>query len=94
MSTTKERSARWRERKREGLIAITIDVSRAHRRAFERMGLIDAGFDRDQASLRWAVERYLDTAPAVQGIGDALYRDAQDFADVTVDATVSPHNTV
>ena len=47
------------------------------------MGLIAAGFDKDHAALVWAIERYLDTAPAVQGIGDALYRDAAEFMEPT-----------
>ena len=79
--TGKARSERWRERRRKGLIAVTVDVSPAQRRAFERMGLVKPGRDRDQDELRWAVERYLDTAPAVQGIGDALYKDAPEFTD-------------
>lgn len=73
--TGKVRSERWRERRRKGLIAIMVDVSPAHRRVFERMGLVQPGHDQDPAALTWAVERYLDTAPAVQGIGEALYPD-------------------
>ncbi len=69
----KDRSERWRERRRKGKISVTIDVSLAHRLAFERMGLVAAGNDRDRQALIWAVERYLDTARAVQQIGDALY---------------------
>ncbi len=79
--TGKVRSERWRERRRKGLIAIMVDVSPAHRRVFERMGLVPPGHDQDRAALAWAVERYLDTAPAVQGIGEALYPDADEFTD-------------
>lgn len=54
---------------------MTIDVAPAHLAALERLGLLNSGGDQDKAALAWAVERYLDTAPSVQGIGDALYRD-------------------
>jgi hypothetical protein len=79
--TGKVRSERWRQRRRSGSIAVTVAVSPAQRRAFERMGLIEPGCDQDQDELRWAVERYLDTAPAVQGIGDALYKGADAFSE-------------
>src|SRR5437763_16932044 len=75
----KARSERWRERRRKGLMSLTIDVSPAQRCAFERMGLISTGRGRDKEAVAWAVKRFLDTAPAVQGIGDALYPDAEDF---------------
>jgi hypothetical protein len=58
---------------------LTIDVSPAHRRAFERMGLIATGHYLDKEAMAWAVQRFLDTAPTVQRIGDALYPDADDF---------------
>ncbi len=92
--TGKARSERWRERRRKGLIALTINVSLAHRRAFERMGLVAPGSHEDRDALTWAVERYLDTAPAVQAIGDALYQDADDFteSDEAEDGTASPAN--
>ena len=38
--TGKVRSERWRERRRGGLISVTVNVSPEHRRALERMGLI------------------------------------------------------
>ncbi len=72
-NTGKARSERFRERRRRGLITVSIDVSGDHRLALERMGLIDSGMDRDKDAIVWAVERFLDTAPAVQRIGDALY---------------------
>lgn len=75
-STGGERSSRWRERRRSGLIPLTVNVSLEHRRALERMGLIPAGLDRDREAITRAVERFLDTAPAVQAVGDALYRGA------------------
>ena len=91
MSTTgKSRSERWRARRRKGLIVVTVAVSPSQRRSFERMGLVAPGCDQDPEALTWAVERYLDTAPAVQGIGDALYKDAAEFSEQAVDETPSP----
>lgn len=81
--SSKHRSERWRARRRTGAIPISIDILPAHRRALESMGLIDPGMDRDPEALIWAVERFLDTAPAVQAIGDALYQKVADFADTS-----------
>ena len=78
--TSKARSAAWRARRRTGAILISIDVLPAHRRALESMGLIEPGKDQDPGELVWAVERFLDIAPAVQGIGDALYQKVPEFA--------------
>lgn len=69
----KARSDRWRERKRKGLISLTIDVSPTHCRALMRMGLIAATHDLDKVMIARAVERFLNTAPAIQAVGDALY---------------------
>ena len=44
------------------------------------MGLIAPDMDRDVEALICAVERFLDTAPAVQAIGDALYPRAVETA--------------
>ncbi len=90
--TGKVRSERWRERRRGGLISVTVNVSPEHRRALERMGLISAGFDQDRAAITWAVERFMDTAPAVQAVGDALYRGAAEPTEVTVLSEISGEN--
>jgi hypothetical protein len=54
-------------------VAVTIEVSLSHRRALETMGLIEAGREVDREAIAWAVARFLDTAPSVAAIGDALY---------------------
>jgi hypothetical protein len=90
--TGKARSSRWRERRRSGLVPLTINVSPEHRRALERMGLIPAGHDRDRAAITWAVERFLDTAPAVQAVGDALYRGAAEPPEATALPEISGEN--
>lgn len=80
-ASARERSERWRERRRKGLMPVTVSVSRAHRQALERLGLIAPEMDRDREALAWAVERFLDTAPAIAAIGAALYPTAEDFAE-------------
>ena len=91
------RSERWRARRRLGLIPVIIDVAPKHRRALERMGLIAAGYDENREALAWAVTRFLDAAPAVQEIGDALYPNAEGYTDaeaaIDESATVSPAKT-
>ncbi len=77
------RSERWRARRRLGLIPVIIDVAPKHRRALERMGLIANGYDEDREALAWAVVRFLDSAPAVQAIGDALFPDAEYYEGAT-----------
>ncbi len=90
--TGKVRSERWRERRRGGLIPLTVNVSPEHRRALERMGLIPAGHDLDRAAITWAVERFLDTAPAVQAVGDALYRGTAEPAGATALPEITEEN--
>ncbi len=73
--TARERSARWRDRRRVDAIAINLDVLPKHRRALEAIGLIAPGNGRNAEAVAWAVARYLDTAPAIRAVGEALYPD-------------------
>jgi hypothetical protein len=67
----RERMAAHRDRRRQGRILVSVEVSREHLAALERLGLLD--MDADKLALAWAVSRYLDTARHVAGLGDALY---------------------
>ena len=60
----------------KGNVQVRVDVSREQIAALERLGL----FDPDAPALQWAVERYLDTARHVAGVGDALYPEAEGWA--------------
>jgi hypothetical protein len=80
-ASAKARSARWRDRRRLDAIRVVVDVLPAHRHALEGMGLIQPGFDRHQEAIGWAVARYLDTAPAMRAIGEALYPDWPEEAE-------------
>lgn len=80
--TGRERSERFRERRRHRLMPVTVSVSPAHRQALEHLGLIAPGSDRDREAVAWAVERFLDTVPAVVAIGTALYPTTEDFPEL------------
>ena len=45
------------------------------------MGLIAPGNERDRDAVAWAGCRYLDNAPAVRAIGEALYPDWPEEAE-------------
>jgi hypothetical protein len=57
------------------------------------MGLIAAGNGRDRDAIVWAVARFLDTAPAVASIGNALYPNIEDFT-IGEESDASPRNNV
>ena len=91
--TARERSARWRDRRRIGAIAVKLDVTPKHRRALEAIGLVAPGNSRNPEAIAWAVARYLDTAPAMQAIGEALYPDWPEDEAAEGDDTASPQNS-
>ncbi len=80
-TTCKARSARWRDRRRLGAIPVMVEVLPKHRHALEALGLIAPGNDRHPEAISWAVARYLDTAPAMRAVGEALYPDWPEEAD-------------
>ncbi len=92
-STARQRSARWRARRRLGAVSIKLDVLPKHRRALEAIGLITAGYRDDLEAVAWAVGRYLDTAAAMQAMGEALYPDWPDDDGEGEDVTASTHNS-
>ncbi len=66
------RSQAYRERRRRGAVVAVVEVEREELRALERLGLLVPG-DRDGGAVAQAVARFLATADAVAGIGEALY---------------------
>ena len=68
----RSRSEAYRERRRNGRMLVTIEIAPHQIAAFERMALVAVG-DRDKASIAWAVNRFLEAAPHVCAIGDALW---------------------
>ena len=71
----RDRMAAHRQRSRTSNVLIAVEVSRANAAALERLGLFDV--DGGKPSLAWAVARFLDTAPHIVAVGDALYPEAE-----------------
>ena len=77
----RERTEAYRDRRRHGRVLVPVEVSPRHLAALERLALLDVG-DRDKAEIGWAVARFLDAAPHVAAIGDALWpKDEEAEAD-------------
>ena len=68
----RERTEAFRERRRHGRLLVQVEVGPRHLAALERLALLDAG-ERDKACIAWAVSRFLDAAPHVSALGDALW---------------------
>jgi len=73
----RERSGAYRERRRYGLVLVSIEVGPRQIAALERLALLDVD-DRDKASIAWAVSRFLDAAPHLAAIGDVLWPESEE----------------
>lgn len=73
----RERSEAFRERRRYGRTLVQVEVGPCHFSALERLALLHSG-ERDKASIAWAVSRFLDAAPHVSALGDALWPVAEE----------------
>ena len=72
----RERTEAYRERRRHWRVLVPVEVSPQHLGALERLALLDAG-ERDKACIACAVERFLDAAPHVSALGDALWPESE-----------------
>jgi hypothetical protein len=68
----RERSKAYRDRRRHGRVLVLVEVGPHQLAALERLALLDVG-DRDKASIAAAVFRFLDVAPHIAAVGDALW---------------------
>ena len=66
------RSEAYRERQFHGRLLVSLEVSRTQIAALERLALLDVG-ERDRDCIAWAVGRFLDAAPHLSALGDALW---------------------
>ena len=73
----RERSEVYRERRRHGRIVTTIEVGPRQLAALERLALLEVG-DRDKVSIGRAVNRFLETAPYLSAMGDALWPESEE----------------
>ena len=73
----RERSEAFRERRRYGRVLVQVEVGPRHLAALERLALLDTN-ERDKACIAWAISRFLDAAPHVSAMGDALWPAAEE----------------
>ena len=71
------RSEAYRERRRHGRILVTVEVGPYLVAALERLALLDVG-DRDKESIATAVIRFLEAAPYLSAMGDALWPESEE----------------
>jgi hypothetical protein len=68
----RQRSEAYRDRKRRGVVLAWIEVDLRDLAALERLALLEPG-ERDPYLIACAVGQFLKAAPAVAGMGDALW---------------------
>lgn len=73
-ATVAERCQTYRARRSMGVRIATVEIRPEVCRALVRLGLLPEGPGR--AELAYAVGRFLETAPAVASMGEALYPEA------------------
>ena len=66
----RERSEAYRDRRRHGRTLVPVEIGPSHLAALERLALLTSASDK--ACIAWAVSRFLDAAPHVSALGDAL----------------------
>jgi hypothetical protein len=68
----RQRSEAYRDRRRHGRMLVNVEIGPHQLAALERLALLDAG-ERDKDCIAWAVSRFLEAAPHVSALGDALW---------------------
>lgn len=76
----RKRSEALRDRRRHGRVLVQVEIGPRHFAALERLALLDVG-ERDKTCLARAVCRFLDAAPHISALGDALWPAAEEEAD-------------
>ena len=76
----RQRSDAYRDRRRHGRMLVSVEVGPRQIAALERLALLDAG-ERDKDCIACAVSQFLDAAPHVSALGDALW--PADIAEVS-----------
>ena len=62
----------YRERRRDGRVLVSVEVGPKQLAALERLAILEVG-NRDKTSIAFAVSRFLETAPHLSAMGDALW---------------------
>lgn len=68
----RKRNEAFRERRRRGRVVVHVEVGPPQLAALERLALLEVG-ERNKACIGRAVTRFLDAAPHVSELGDALW---------------------
>jgi hypothetical protein len=68
----RHRSEAYRDRRRRRRMLVSVEVGPPEIAALERLALLDVG-ERNKACIAWAVSRFLDVAPQISALGDALW---------------------
>jgi hypothetical protein len=76
----RQRSEAYRERRFRGRVLVSVEVGVQQLAALERLALLDVG-ERDRGCIAWAVARFLDAAPHVSALGDALWPESEEAPD-------------
>jgi hypothetical protein len=73
----RDRSEAFRERRRHGRVLVQVEVGPQHLASLERLALLDPN-ERSKACIAWAVAQFLNAAPHVSALGDALWPESDD----------------
>ena len=73
----RSRSEAHRDRRRHGRVLVTVEVGPYQVAALERLALLEVG-DRDKGSIATAVNRFLQAAPHLSAMGDALWPESEE----------------
>ena len=73
----RSRSEAYRDRRRHGRILVSVEVGPYQAAALERLALLDVG-DREKTSIATAVTRFLEAAPHLSAMGDALWPEGEE----------------
>ena len=76
----RDRSEAFRERRRHGRMLVQVEVGPRHLAALERLALLDTK-ERSKMCIASAVSRFLDAAPYVSALGDALWPAEEEESD-------------
>ena len=79
----RERSEAYRKRRRHGRVSVPIEIGPHQLAALERLALLGVG-DRDKVAIAGAVTRFLDAAPHLSALGDALWPESEERNDQVI----------
>jgi len=72
----RDRSEAYRGRRRYGRVLVSVEIESHQLAALERLALLDVG-NRDKKAVAAAVQRFLEAAPHISAVGDALWPEAE-----------------